>query len=243
MKKTITLLLLICCFMQNWAQEIDPNSITTWIGSGDKKAYLIIDFNDATANESLIWGFKYSDNSNYTIHSMLQELQASQECFSFEGSTTFLDYVFFHDKGDDSGTDWWKVWGGSSYANLSMNSGISSRIQENYVYALSYGFMCGDICNAQPSFPTPAPSCSSLSINKIQENKIVLSPNPVQDFVNIQLDLKINPTLISIFSIDGKKLSQFSFAENINLTNLPSGIYILNIHTKQGIITKKITKK
>ena len=243
MKKTITFLVLIICSLQNWAQEIDPATITTWFGSGSKKAYLIIDFNDGTANESLIWGYKYPENSSPTIYNMLQELQNNQLCFSFEGSTTFLDYVFFHDKGDDSGSDWWKVWGGSSFANLSMNSGISSRVQENYFYALSYGFMCGEVCDAPPTFPVPAPSCSNLNVQDISNSDLSVAPNPFVEVINIKLNYNTQPSLLSIYTLDGRLIKQMDYQDHINLSNLPTGVYLVNIKTTKGTLSKKITKK
>lgn len=243
MKKTITILLLIICTWQNWAQAIDPATISTWFGSGTKKAYLIIDFNDGSANESLLWGYYYPENSSPTIYNMLQDLQNEQTCFSFEASTTFLDFIFFNDKGDDSGSDWWKVWGGSSYANLSMNSGISSRIQDNHIYALTYGFMCGEICDAPPSFPVSAPSCSSLNIQKNSDSYLSVTPNPFTDILNLKLDSKINPSIISIYTTDGRLVEQAPYNEHLNLGRLSTGVFILNIQTNQGIISKKITKK
>ncbi len=76
-------------------------------------------------------------------------------------------------------------------------------------------------------------------------------PNPVDDNMNIQIEIRQNTNLnISVNNLLGKTiflenkdLSEGIQTMNINLKNLPSGIYFLNLSDGQEIISHKIMKR
>jgi len=69
----------------------------------------------------------------------------------------------------------------------------------------------------------------------------IIYPNPSSDILNIQTEEKI--TKIDIFDLSGKLLITKYNNEKINISNLPKGNYIINIHTRLGISNSKFTKK
>ena len=76
-------------------------------------------------------------------------------------------------------------------------------------------------------------------------------PNPVDENVNIQIEIRQNTNLnISVNNLLGKTifmenkdLNEGIQTMNINLRNLPSGIYFLNLSDGQEIISHKIMKR
>ena len=76
-------------------------------------------------------------------------------------------------------------------------------------------------------------------------------PNPVDDNMNVQIEITKNTNLnISVNSLLGKTifsenkdLNEGIQTMNINLENLPSGIYFLNLSDGQEIISRKIMKR
>jgi len=80
----------------------------------------------------------------------------------------------------------------------------------------------------------------------VTQNQVITYPNPAKDFVNIDMNgFKGQLNKISLMNIQGLEL--FTLPEkNINgnmripLHNLSEGIYILQLHTDQGTISKKI---
>ncbi|MFK8007981.1 MAG: T9SS type A sorting domain-containing protein [Saprospiraceae bacterium] len=76
-------------------------------------------------------------------------------------------------------------------------------------------------------------------------------PNPVDDNMNIQIEIRQNTNLnISVNNLLGKTiflenkdLNEGIQTMNINLRNLPSGIYFLNLSDGQEIISHKIMKR
>ena len=84
----------------------------------------------------------------------------------------------------------------------------------------------------------------ALFTDKIDWN---IYPNPAHDFITVQVDLaESNEIEIKMYSVLGK-LVHYSAMENlqsvnhkINLTEIPNGIYFINLATDAGSITEKI---
>ncbi|MDQ1769258.1 T9SS type A sorting domain-containing protein [Labilibaculum sp. A4] len=78
---------------------------------------------------------------------------------------------------------------------------------------------------------------------------ITIFPNPVEDIVNIQIPGNLiadNNCSIEIYNSTGKLLLKkkvTSTTNSIDLSNSPSGTYVVKLITDQEIITKKIIKK
>lgn len=87
-------------------------------------------------------------------------------------------------------------------------------------------------------------STLGLANNTIASNDIKLFPNPVSTTLNIKLSNNSAITTVEIFDMNGRSvLSTKENAESINVTNLQSGLYILNIATSNGFITKRFIKR
>jgi len=82
-----------------------------------------------------------------------------------------------------------------------------------------------------------------LSIKEERLSKIKLTPNPADNIVEIKdLPLGIEDYTIKIYTITGKKVYESNNTERIDIGNLNSGIYMLNISTKNTSTTKKLIK-
>jgi hypothetical protein len=92
-------------------------------------------------------------------------------------------------------------------------------------------------------------------ITKIEDvfngGSLKVFPNPVDENMNIQIEIRQNTNLnISVNNLLGKTiftknkdLQEGIQTMNINLKNLPAGIYFLNLSDGQEIISHKIMKK
>jgi Secretion system C-terminal sorting domain len=87
-------------------------------------------------------------------------------------------------------------------------------------------------------------SCQALGIDDNTKDYWILSPNPVKDVLTIRFSEEQGNDTISIYSILGeliKKIDSSSTTTIINLSELPSGMYILkSMNTKA---TCKIVKQ
>ena len=82
--------------------------------------------------------------------------------------------------------------------------------------------------------------------NEIVSNSFSISPNPANDLVKISNTDNINVNEITITDLNGRivKTTNFKNVSNIevNVADLTSGVYFMNINSDKGIITKKIMK-
>ena len=80
----------------------------------------------------------------------------------------------------------------------------------------------------------------------ILNNKIVAYPNPVHNIINIVNGDNLNIKSVIISDLNGRVVKQdiFNNVSNIslNVSDLSSGIYLMNINTNEGSIVKKIIK-
>jgi autotransporter-associated beta strand protein len=83
----------------------------------------------------------------------------------------------------------------------------------------------------------------------ITENAEELSiyPNPTSDVINIKVSNKLPNATITIENINGQRKFEYSTdllsTECINISHLPSGVYILKINYKGKLLFKKLYKK
>ena len=82
-----------------------------------------------------------------------------------------------------------------------------------------------------------------LSLNdELLTQSISLYPNPVTNILTI--DSEIPLVKVEIYSMLGKKIKEVkSNFKSISLENISKGIYLVNIHSKDGFIVKKVIKK
>ena len=85
----------------------------------------------------------------------------------------------------------------------------------------------------------------SGSVNPNDQLEIVVYPNPTSDFLNVSiLQGSDEETVFTLHSLSGEQVDAFTFDESnnyqIDLSNPPSGIYIITINTAREIIEKRI---
>ncbi len=77
--------------------------------------------------------------------------------------------------------------------------------------------------------------------SNFQENKFLIVPNPVENILHFENSRDIQKVIIS--DLNGRiVLNQGKFENDINISNLQSGVYIASIITEFGTLIKKISK-
>lgn len=81
-----------------------------------------------------------------------------------------------------------------------------------------------------------------LSIDNFDvTNNVSLYPNPVKDYLKIELTNQLEIQNIQIYTVIGKLVNETQSLE-VDFTKLSKGIYLLKIITDKGIATKKVIK-
>jgi hypothetical protein len=84
----------------------------------------------------------------------------------------------------------------------------------------------------------------SIEDKEVFNSVIKLYPNPVENVLQISNTSDIRINKVEIYTILGKKIQEIKNPKSsLNISQLSKGIYLLNVFTEKGKITKKIVKK
>ncbi|MCF0052937.1 C25 family cysteine peptidase [Dyadobacter sp. LJ53] len=85
---------------------------------------------------------------------------------------------------------------------------------------------------------------SIVSVNRPYTNSLVVSPNPSSDFVEIKLDLPVAIKSWNLVDIKGRVVRRNETKLTLDISNLASGGYIVEILTENGdVISRKLVKQ
>lgn len=151
-----------------WTQFTE-NDVKFFVGEGEQKAFMIIDFKDGTDDRSYAWGIKFNEGDNLTFGDFLTTLSDVEPNFSVElgfGGAFLSDIVFNSHSGLEGEPDWWSTWSGNSSDSMSMNGGISDQLIDGRWYGASYGFSNPEV--EHPVTPIPAYHSLWFGANEIE---------------------------------------------------------------------------
>ena len=85
-----------------------------------------------------------------------------------------------------------------------------------------------------------------MLINNNEKNSIVISPNPAQDFIQLNINIS-KPATIRIFSMEGKLVQQQQIPagnqqRSIDISKLKQGMYSLQLQTGELVNTISFIK-
>lgn len=113
-----------------------------------------------------------------------------------------------------------------------------------------FGFTSNPVPTVRMSVSPTDPTTSTKEL-KVLESQFAISPNPVSDVLNLQLDLEetAKTATIRMFDVSGKLLNQWQF-DNVQrdryqfrVNALASGTYFLQVITEEGAGTQKFMVK
>lgn len=101
------------------------------------------------------------------------------------------------------------------------------------------------LINSEPSSLSKLVTTSSVNKALITSSNLTIGPNPVYDYLIIQVPkLEINAR-ISLYDYTGKKIRDLRFTnlqQKISMRDLPAGMYLISIQNGRFISNKKINK-
>jgi len=81
-----------------------------------------------------------------------------------------------------------------------------------------------------------------IGVNDNLLSQVSLFPNPATAIVNIKLPNTVEIQSIAVYDVLGKLVANSATNNQINVSQFNRGVYMVNIETNQGTITKKIIK-
>lgn len=88
-------------------------------------------------------------------------------------------------------------------------------------------------------FGNPVPE----GIAEIENEAVLVFPNPVEDYIHLQIGENISDFVMELYDMQGRRLIRSENKTAVNVRALPSGTYILQINTNKGTQFQKVVKK
>ncbi len=83
----------------------------------------------------------------------------------------------------------------------------------------------------------------ATAVEKLQKDEVNIYPNPTKDYLNISLENDAEIESVEIFNMNGQKVLNGAFEQNIDVSNLRSGLYILKLIGAKKIGTFRFIKE
>ena len=239
--KRITLYFLLL-FTQTIFAQFDTSTVQYYIGEGTETAYFIVDFNDDSETPSYVWGFRFNEADGLTAADLFYQIGEADPNLTIDSSDFLNDISYNEHDTSLQEYDYWSTWNGDSFETMVMNgSGLSGLVlEDSRWYGASYGWMFISPNPTAPSYPVPAQDPAALSNANNQKVEFKVYPNPTTDFLNILTDEQILE--VSIFDINGKQILKLN-EKRLDVSNLTSGIYLIEVKTASGKSILKFVKK
>lgn len=215
----------IPAYSSQWLQQ---NYVSSWIGTGTNNSLVIIDFGTDTNNvaDSFVVGINY--NGNITVEQALQLIQENNTDFTFSITN---DQISALQLGNYSQTTTPNLFKGTDLSNWITQENTSSfTLTDNQWLGISFG-------TRRPYIPQ---EMQNLNTNDFTTSTLQVYPNPTSDYVIV--DSKETIKEIKIYTTIGT-LVKMAKISKIQLNDLPSGIYYLEVSTNQTKEIKKLIKK
>lgn len=209
-----------------WLLNLNSNGDTLWTKT----------YGGSSGDEGTV--IKRTDDNNFIIGGLSQSNDGD---VSYNHGSGYSDCWLFK-IGLSGNILWEKSFGGS------LNESISDVEQTNdgFIFCGTANSANGDLTinHGQEDSWIVKLADATVDIATIEnETYMSIFPNPVINNITIKTSRQ---TTIEILNIQGQIIKTFYNAEKetiINLTNLPSGVYIIKAKTDKGITTKKFIKE
>jgi len=154
----------------------------------------------------------------------------------------------------------WNGTGGNTYHPLYYSNASKDSVGDFHLLLNLTGLSSGShyVTVRFSHTPTGTSTTETFVINKWPtavsnvnnaDNNIVLYPNPAHDEVNVVYDENADIKNIAVYNIIGKVMAVYKVTNNtsanLNLENIPSGIYFVRLINSHGdvVVTRKFTKQ
>lgn len=186
--------------------------------------------------------YQNKGNSNNWVNIKLEGSACNRDAYGAKISLHIGDKKLIHE-----------IEGGSSHT--SKNSAFShfGLAQEDHIDSLVIHWPGSAIPQVETGIPVNTYATYKLDssylslitgVNELSELELQIFPNPTEDIISIlSNDIAVNAA--QLFSMDGTLLYSMKDKkiENIDLTHLASGIYLLRLKTKNAHMTRTIIKQ
>ncbi len=209
---------------------------THYAGFGPDTAMIVIDFNQGPAT-SYAFAYLFDATDNVTAETALNELQNTSDVLTVSIGGGFLNDIVFQQSGLGGSPNYWSTWSAVNNGGWELNAGISEELANGDWFGCSY-------TDFNPATFPRTPFAESLT-SGLEDLALKLEafPNPTKDILNVKTELNSN---IQLFDLNGrlvKELVSNTVITSLNISDLESGVYHLQITSGHRKSQAKIVKQ
>ena len=82
-----------------------------------------------------------------------------------------------------------------------------------------------------------------LGVDDFNVSKVSIKPNPASDFITIELNASNSLKSANLYSVTGQLVYKGGQSKHLDISQLKSGVYILELNTELGKVNRKIIKR
>lgn len=221
---------LIPAYSSQWFQT---SQITNWIGTGTNQSLVVVDFGTQTngSENSYVFGIKY--NGTISAEEALELIQTETTYFNFTSVNNQIETLNLGlNSGVASASNPWKIYEGTNLSDWQTKANLSQvNLTNNHWLGLSF--------SARRPF-TPQEASETLSNQNEQKFEFKIYPNPTSDYVNILIEDEVK--IVTVFNMQGKEILKTN-SNRVDVSNLTSGVYMIEVITNSGKAISKVIKK
>lgn len=226
---------------------ISTSNINYWVGTGSNEAIFIVNW--CNPDTALAWGYRF-DGESALVSTMLTDIANADPRFSFEGSTSWLTDLVFTMGGDSL-----KI--SPDYVTYNVNGSYANAADQQYIHAGDYvkfgGYGCAQLGESTwieddwgpywmyaSVWTAPITAVSiPTSVEAYENENLSVYPNPCTDIIRIQTS---GNEFITLYDVRGTVIMQTQATDTVtelNVNELPSGIYFVKCDNKTAKIVKR----
>ncbi len=214
--------------------------VDSWFGEGENQTIITIDFvEDEDAEEvTFAWGLNFEEET-ISGKNALETLADLDEDLSliFDENDEILTVQYKDLERTITAEESWKSFIGNNMSDYVLaENGILEMIADREMFGISFG---GEKVR-RPYIPTLVEN-PDMGVDQFEkEAQVKIWPNPTVDVLQITSTAEIQK--VQVFDLQGRKVLEGNQKE-LNVENLSSGNYLLQIKSDQNIITKQLIKQ
>lgn len=220
------------------ADWLSLDDVDGWFGEGENRVLVTIDFtNESDSEEVSTFGWGLQFDGSITGKEALETLTVLDEnlniSFDENGDIFSVSYQS-HEETVADGVNWY-AFAGTSMSDYALMDNLETELEDGQFFGISFG----DENVRRPYIPMLIDS--GLSVDHFEfPTQISIWPNPADFVLNVETVHPINQ--IQVIDMLGRVLIQTT-DQQIDITNLNSGMYLIQIQSDKGMKTKRFIKK
>ena len=126
---------------------------------------------------------------------------------------------------------------GNNWEEISVS--YDAETSQNYKFRFQKNW--GNLGGSMDNYSVVCTTCTTASVNDLNEIKFTVSPNPAHGIVRLSSNSLLEK--VELFALTGAKILQVNGKDHINVNGISPGIYVLKVHSENGgTATKKLIK-